>query len=130
MSHRRPLSTKKEARRRNLAFHVPIVVPLAPGVRLIENDSSVVSLQDVFEQHCETIGMSRDASVLAHTDRLRALGSHDPPLSRHDMLNAKLELAEEIAAKMIPDDVLKKVRLARSCARRPRGLTDCCLCST
>lgn len=75
-----PLTTRKESRKRNLSFNVPIAVPLSPGVRLVENDASITSLQDVFEQHCETAGIKKEDPLLAHTERVRALHRQDPPL--------------------------------------------------
>lgn len=128
LAFRSPLSTRKESRKRNLAFNIPIVVPLAPGVRLVENDASITSLQDVYEQHCEKVGMKKEDPVLAHTERVRALHRQEPPLGvrslsspsqkrrltslplqRAELWNGRQEIAEEIAAKMIPDDILKKV---------------------
>ncbi|SGY18766.1 BQ5605_C014g07468 [Microbotryum silenes-dioicae] len=103
-----PLATRKESRKRNLAFNIPIVVPLAPNVRLVENDASITSLQDIFEQHCDLAGIKKEDPILAHTERVRALHHHDPPLSRTELWNARQEIAEEIALKMVPDDILKK----------------------
>ncbi|CEQ40122.1 SPOSA6832_01706, partial [Sporobolomyces salmonicolor] len=76
-----PLATRKEARKRNIQFTVPIVVPLAPGVRLVENDASITALQDIYEQHCDSIGIRREDPVLAFTERIRTLYRQDPPLS-------------------------------------------------
>jgi len=86
-------------------------------------------LQDVYEQHCEKVGMKKEDPVLAHTERVRALHRQEPPLGvsalsttslehrltfsplqRAELWNGRQEIAEEIAAKMIPDDILKKVR--------------------
>ncbi|KAK4050349.1 transcription-associated protein 1 [Microbotryomycetes sp. JL221] len=103
-----PLTTRKESRKRNLSFNIPIVVPLAPGVRLIENDASITSLQDMFEQHCESAGIKKEDPLLAHTERVRALHRQDPPLGRPELWNGRQEIAEEIAYKMVPDDILKK----------------------
>lgn len=75
-----PLTTRKESRKRNLLFNIPIAIPLAPGVRLIENDESIISLQDIFGQYCKTVGMSKEDSILAHTERVRALHRTVPPL--------------------------------------------------
>ncbi|GAA5967961.1 hypothetical protein JCM21900_003879 [Sporobolomyces salmonicolor] len=103
-----PLATRKEARKRNIQFTVPIVVPLAPGVRLVENDASITALQDIYEQHCDSIGIRREDPVLAFTERIRTLYRQDPPLSRPELFNGRQEIAEEIALKMIPDTVLQK----------------------
>lgn len=80
-------------------------------MRLIENDDSIISLQDIFGQYCKTVGMSKEDPILAHTERVRALHRAVPPLGRTELWNGRLEIAEEIAYKMAPDDILKKVRL-------------------
>jgi len=99
-----PLSRRKESRKRNLTFHVPIAVPLAPHVRLLENDSSVISLHEVWEQHCRERGIGKDDPIIAYTERIRAIVHAQPGVN---LAAAKLEIYEEIAVKMFPDDVLK-----------------------
>ena len=106
------LETRKEARKRSLFFNIPIVVPLSPGVRLVENDSSVTSLQDIFEQHCDRVGLKKEDPILAHTERIRGLHRMDPPLGRPELWNGRQEIAEEIAAKMVPDSILKEYMVA------------------
>ena len=46
------LAKRKESRRRNLQFHLPLIQPLAPSIRLVQDDPSYVSLQWVYEYHC------------------------------------------------------------------------------
>lgn len=75
-----PLSTRKESRKRNLQFNIPIAVALSPGVRLIENDVSITSLHDIFEQYCDSVKMQKDEPILAHTERIRELHRTVPPL--------------------------------------------------
>lgn len=82
-----PLATRKESRKRNLNFTIPVIVPLAPGVRLVENDASVTSLQDIYEQHCDLVGMKKEEPILAHTERVRALHRAQPPLSVSQLLS-------------------------------------------
>lgn len=74
------LKRRKEARRRNLQFHVPTAIALAPQLRLVQNDSSYVSLQDVFDDYCQSKGMSREDSIMASLDRLKQL--IDPAMSK------------------------------------------------
>ncbi|KAK4700569.1 transformation/transcription domain-associated protein, partial [Phenoliferia sp. Uapishka_3] len=102
-----PLATRKESRKRNLFFHIPIVVPLAPGVRLVENDASVTSLQDIYELYCESKGMQKEEPILTHTEKLRFLHRQNPPLGRQEIWNGRQDIAEEIRTKMVPDDLLK-----------------------
>jgi transformation/transcription domain-associated protein len=67
------LSKRKESRRRNLNFHLPLMVPLAPHIRLVQDDESYITLQGVFEDHCRRNGMSKDDPVLFTMDKMRTL---------------------------------------------------------
>jgi len=67
------LSKRKESRRRNLNFHLPLMVPLAPHIRLVQDDDTYISLQGIFEDHCRRNGMNKDEPVLFTMNKLRAL---------------------------------------------------------
>jgi len=103
------LRKRKESRRRNLQFHIPTAIPLAPQLRLVQNDSSYISLQDIFDDFCHNKGMSREDSLMAFYDRVKAL--HDPSMTRPDAkyISLKSEVLEEIQTKMVPDTVLTNV---------------------
>lgn len=60
---------------------MPVVVPLSPGVRLIENDASITSLQDIYENYCDSVAMKKEDPILAHTERVRELHRTLPQLS-------------------------------------------------
>lgn len=96
----------------------------------MQNDASITSLQDIFEQHCDSVGMKKEDPILAHTERIRALHRVVPALgvrpsslaiSPHDLTspflpqrpelwNGRQEIFDEVSTKMVPDDILKKVR--------------------
>lgn len=67
------LSKRKESRRRNLNFHLPLMIPLAPHIRMVQDDPTYISLQGIFEDHCRKSGMSKDEPVLFTMDKMRAL---------------------------------------------------------
>ena len=67
------LSKRKESRRRNLNFHLPLMIPLAPHIRMVQDDPTYVSLQGVYEDHCRKTGMSKDEPILFSMDKTRAL---------------------------------------------------------
>ncbi|KAL8838619.1 MAG: hypothetical protein Q9170_002065 [Blastenia crenularia] len=67
------LSKRKESRRRNLNFYLPLMIPLAPALRLVQDDSSYISLQGLYEDHCRRNGINKDEPVLFTMDKLRAL---------------------------------------------------------
>lgn len=67
------LSKRKESRRRNLYFHLPLMVPLAPHIRLVRDDPSYISLQGIYEDYCRRVGMNKDEPVLFTMEKMRAL---------------------------------------------------------
>ncbi|KAI4175603.1 MAG: hypothetical protein LQ343_001594 [Gyalolechia ehrenbergii] len=88
------LSKRKESRRRNLNFYLPLMIPLAPPLRLVQDDSSYISLQGVYEDHCRRNGINKDEPVLFTMDKLRALtearSNVRPPLSSYISPNIDL----------------------------------------
>jgi transformation/transcription domain-associated protein len=118
------LKKRKESRRRNLQFHLPTAIPLAPQLRLVQNDQSYISLQDVYDDFATSKGMSREDSLMAFYDRVKAL--HEPSMSRvsvvvpHHQLatdlqadtrfvQLKADVLEEIQTKLIPQNILSNV---------------------
>jgi transformation/transcription domain-associated protein len=67
------LSKRKESRRRNLNFHLPLMIPLAPHIRMVQDDPSYITLQGVYEDHCRKSGVSKDEPLLFTMEKLRAL---------------------------------------------------------
>jgi phosphatidylinositol kinase/protein kinase (PI-3 family) len=65
------LKRRKESRQRNIAFHLPVIVTLAPQIRLVQDDASNVTLMEIFENHCRNTGMKKDQPVTHHINRLR-----------------------------------------------------------
>ncbi|SNX86514.1 related to TRA1 - component of the Ada-Spt transcriptional regulatory complex [Melanopsichium pennsylvanicum] len=134
----RVLERRKETRKRGLAFHVPLALPLAPQVRLIDHDAGFVSLQDIYERHCEDIGIGKDDPVIAWVEKMRSTwdGGVVPPVGASsssssntltvgagggttassaqtmrgnvDFTNLRMDLMEEISTKYVPDTVLSR----------------------
>lgn len=65
------LGRKKESRRRDLQFTLPLMVPLAPHIRLVQEDMSYITLQGVYEDHCRRMDMSKDDPVIFTMEKLR-----------------------------------------------------------
>jgi transformation/transcription domain-associated protein len=115
------LSKRKESRRRNLNFHLPLMIPLAPHIRMVQDDPTYISLQGVFEDHCRKSGMSKDEPVLFTMDKMRALVeskvSFDPTRNscfgsniinqkhQEQSLTAKLETFTAIQEKWVPHNL-------------------------
>ncbi|KAG0146838.1 hypothetical protein CROQUDRAFT_656816 [Cronartium quercuum f. sp. fusiforme G11] len=100
-----PLSRKKQSRSRDVTFVVPVVVPFAANIRIMESDQALCSLQDIYETHCTEAGFARDDPIVAYVERMRSL-SFDG-VNGVDSIATKLEIADEISAKLIPDCLLK-----------------------
>ncbi|KAG8428659.1 transcription-associated protein 1 [Metarhizium acridum] len=67
------LGRKKKSRRRDLQFTLPLMVPLAPHIRIVQEDTSYVTLQAVYEDHCRRMGFSKDEPVLFTLEKLRGV---------------------------------------------------------
>jgi transformation/transcription domain-associated protein len=72
------LAKRKESRRRNLQFHLPLMVPITPSVRMVQDDASYINMQGIFEDYCRRNGLNKDEPVLFSIEKLRAL----QPVSR------------------------------------------------
>lgn len=75
------LAKRKESRRRNLNFYLPLMIPLAPSLRLVQDDPSYMSLQGIFEDHCRRNGLNKDDPVLFTMDKIRAITEARNPVS-------------------------------------------------
>jgi len=86
-----------------LFFHLPLIIPLAPQIRILQDDPSYASLHGIYEEHCNMIGIHKDDPIMYYTAKVKA----GMDIKKHaDMLNLKMEIAEEIASKMIPETIL------------------------
>ena len=65
------LERNPQARKRNLRFHLPAIVPLAPQIRLVQDDSSNISLQHIFETFAKKNGFNKDDPIIFYTDKLK-----------------------------------------------------------
>jgi transformation/transcription domain-associated protein len=93
------LLKRKESRRRNLQFNLPLIIPLTPAVRMIEDDASYISLQGVYEDFCRRNGVNKDEPVLYTIEKLRQLNPVREPLRTHTPLWAN---KEEVANECLP----------------------------
>ena len=76
------LSRKKESRRRDLQFTLPLMVPLAPHIRMVQEDTSYITLQGIYEDHCRRNGMNKDEPVLFTMEKLRGMVDAKGSVSR------------------------------------------------
>lgn len=109
---------------------MPAIVAIGQHCRLVESNSSIISLQDIYERHCVENGMDKDDPIMAFTEKLKDIISvsrnvradHfilDLPKNANLSLQqpgfvsvaAKLEAYMEIACKIFPDTILRDVRV-------------------
>jgi transformation/transcription domain-associated protein len=74
------LRKRKEARRRNIQFHLPAAIAMAPQLRLVENDSSYVSLQDVYDEYSRSRERTREDSIMFFSEKVKQLA--DPSMQK------------------------------------------------
>lgn len=95
------LAKRKESRRRNLYFYLPLVVPLAPSIRLVQEDEQYISLQGVYEDHCRRHGLNKDDPVLFTMEKLRAMAELRSNVSC--IPATPIEMAANALLQKIPD---------------------------
>lgn len=97
------LSKRKESRRRNLNFCLPIVQPLAPAVRLVRDDESYMSLQAVYEDYCRRSGINKDDPISFTLDQLHSgLASNTTPDAAN---NLRFEIYNAVVSKWVPPTI-------------------------
>ncbi|KAI3612149.1 histone acetylase complex subunit [Moniliophthora roreri] len=106
------LARKKESRKRNLFFHIPAAVSCSPNIRLYQSDPSYISLSDVYDLHCQNTNIAREDPILLCGEKvrkvLREFRQNARQLSKVEYLTLKKGINDEVAAKMVPEDVLTK----------------------
>jgi len=71
------MERKKDCRKYNIAFHLPLMIPLAPQVRLVQDDLSYVSLQEIYEKHCEKSGFHKDDPTILYVNSINNIINRD-----------------------------------------------------
>ncbi|KZT74387.1 FAT-domain-containing protein [Daedalea quercina L-15889] len=107
------LFRKKESRKRNLHFHLPVVVPCSSNMRLVQNDASYITLGDIYDQYCEESGIAREDPILLAVEKLKvtmrdAMLTTSKKLDKTEYISLKKEIADEVSLKMIPPNVISR----------------------
>ncbi|THV08510.1 hypothetical protein K435DRAFT_832965 [Dendrothele bispora CBS 962.96] len=100
------LARKKESRKRNLCFHLPVAVSCAPNARLYQSDSSYIPLSDVYDMYCESTGISREDPILFSGEKVKKVITRQ--VNKNDYIALKKSINDEISLKKIPDDILTR----------------------
>ncbi|GAP87643.2 putative FAT domain-containing protein [Rosellinia necatrix] len=99
------LAKKKESRRRDLQFTVPLMIPLAPHIRIVQEDTSYITLQGVYEDHCRRHDMQKDEPVMFTMEKLRGLIEPKGAKPPEQTTTARLEVFSAIQEKWVPHTV-------------------------
>lgn len=107
------LARKKEAQKRNLSFHIPAAISFSPTLRLLQNDSSYITLGDIYDQYCEERGFTREEPIFVCGEKVKTVVSeyrqvHGSIPNKSHIYGLKKDIFDEIASKLIPGDVLTK----------------------
>ncbi len=65
------MDRRVETLRRGLNFHLPAIVPIAPQIRLINDDPTNVTLYEVYERHCKKIGQYKDQPLIFFIQQMK-----------------------------------------------------------
>ncbi|KAI1339027.1 FAT domain-containing protein [Xylariaceae sp. FL0016] len=96
------LAKKKESRRRDLQFTVPLMVPLAPHIRIVQEDTSYITLQGVYEDHCRRNGMVKDQPVMFTMESLKGLIEPKGTKQPEHSATSRYEVFTAIQEKWVP----------------------------
>ncbi|KAJ9213961.1 hypothetical protein DTO166G4_4406 [Paecilomyces variotii] len=100
------LAKRKESRRRNLYFHLPLMVPLAPHIRLVRDDPSYISIQGIYEDYCRRVGMNKDEPVLFTMEKMRALAETKQNRTSDQQQVLRTEILVAIQEKWVPSTIV------------------------
>ncbi|MCJ1335959.1 hypothetical protein MMC09_001233 [Bachmanniomyces sp. S44760] len=100
------LAKRKESRRRNLNFYLPLMIPLAPNLRLVQEDAQYISLQGVFEDHCRRTGINKDEPVLSTMEKLRAMAEMRNNKYPDQAQSLRMEAYTAVQDKWVPKTVV------------------------
>ncbi|KAI7885947.1 uncharacterized protein EV154DRAFT_427566 [Mucor mucedo] len=104
------LERRKQSRMRNLVFHLPAIVPLAPNVRMVQDDPSYTSLYDIYEDHCDSVHMHKDDPLVYFVEKFKnnINAQKDIVNQKTELLNLRMEINDYISTNMVPSNILSK----------------------
>ncbi|KAG6890347.1 hypothetical protein C0992_002172 [Termitomyces sp. T32_za158] len=111
------LSRKKESRKRNLHFHLPAAVSFSPLVRLVQMDASYIPLGDIYDRHCNSIGISKEEPILYSGEKVKKVlkefrQSTSRQLTKTEYLTLKKDIYDEVTVKMVPEDLITRYMIS------------------
>jgi transformation/transcription domain-associated protein len=98
------LARRKESRKRCLSFHLPAAIPLAPHIRIVQDDASYVSLQGIYEDYCDRHSQHKDDPLQLATERVQKA----PQLQnkKAELLDLKVDILASIRRDLVPETIV------------------------
>lgn len=98
------LTRRKESRKRDLGFHLPAAVPLAPHIRIVQDDASYISLQGIYEDYCARHGQHKDDPLRLATEKIQR--ASDIQNNKQALTDLKVEILSIIQKDLVPATVV------------------------
>ncbi|XP_070565955.1 transformation/transcription domain-associated protein-like isoform X2 [Ptychodera flava] len=98
------LIKRKETAKRHLYFTVPRVIAVSPQMRLVEDNPTSISLNDIYKQRCSKKQIEHDAPVVRYYERLATVQSRGSQAS-HQVLR---DILKDVQTNMVPRGLLKE----------------------
>lgn len=92
-------------------FVVPLIVPVSAHVRLIQDETDQVSLEEVYERHCRLNGVEPDDVLISFRDTLQSELSRLGIQLRKgnvEVLNLRVDIFQHLSSNVITSDILSK----------------------
>ncbi|KAI0268276.1 hypothetical protein BC834DRAFT_968481 [Gloeopeniophorella convolvens] len=107
------LNRHKESRKRHLYFHIPASISCSANLRLLQNDSSYVTLGDIFDKFCEDTRMAREDPILIPGEKVKETlrkfrEVHTRMPNKTEYFALKKDILDDIVAHMVPETILVK----------------------
>lgn len=112
------LMKRKESRRRKITFVLPVMIPLTPAIRMVQDDESYITLQGIYEDFCRRKRLSKDEPILMTVARLRELN----PVSLHLVHCKARRAANHVKCRRRQ---IKRTWSARRYSKRSRPRVSC-----
>uniref|UniRef100_A0ABM0MIW8 Transformation/transcription domain-associated protein-like n=1 Tax=Saccoglossus kowalevskii TaxID=10224 RepID=A0ABM0MIW8_SACKO len=98
------LIKRKETAKRHLYFTVPRVIAVSPQMRLVEDNPTSISLNDIYKQRCAKKNIEHDSPVVRYYDRLATVQSRGSQAS-HQVLR---DILKDVQSNLVPRGLLKE----------------------
>lgn len=98
------LARRKESRKRSLGFHLPAAVPLAPHIRIVQDDSSYISLQGIYEDYCARTGQHKDDPLRLATEKIQK--APEVQNNKQALIDLKVDILGVIQNNLVPETIV------------------------